>query len=162
MRRTTSVLISVLALITVPATSAVAAASVKATGSFDAAVDFSTLTATSAANGHHCELSVQGVLTFQGTLDGEAAGTTTARVFAPCQDVLTAPPGTFRDVFRFAGEFSGTVAGASTVGELTYAGVTHPGGDIDATVRLHGSSRAVVRADATVAVGGTYTGVAMP
>jgi hypothetical protein len=162
MRRTTGLMVSALALTMVPAGTAAADAAVRANGSFAAAVEFSTLTPTSTANGNHCELTVQGVLTFAGTLSGEAKGTTTATVLAPCDDVLTAPPGTFRDVFRFEGNFTGTVSGTPTTGALTYAGVTRPGGGIDATIRLRGSSSAVLRADATIAAGGTYNGVAMP
>lgn len=162
MRRTAGLLISALALTTVPTGTAAAEGAVRAGGNFSASVDFSTLTPTPTANGNHCELTVQGALTFAGALNGEAQGTTTATVLAPCEDVLTTPPGTFRDVFRFEGNFSGTVSGIPTTGALTYAGVTRPGGAIDATIRLRGSASAVLRADATVAVGGTYTGVAMP
>lgn len=44
---------------------------------------------------------------------------------------------------------------------LSYAEVTQVGGAIDATVILDAdTARAVLRADAQVAVGGTYTGVA--
>ena len=163
MRRTTGLLISALALTMGPGgTAAAADATVRASGTFEAAVDFTTLQAIPSAHGHHCELIVRGTLTFAGTVDGEANGTTNATVFAPCDEVLKAPPGTFRDVFRFSGNFTGTVERTSTTGELTYAGVTRPGGAIDANIRLHGSPRTVLRADATIAVGGTYTGVAMP
>lgn len=93
-------------------------------------------------------------MTFDGTLVGVASGTTTAYVLATCDQVLAAAPGTYRDVFRFTGVFTGTVAGTPTSGELSYAGVTHPGGEIGATIRLEGGSSAVLRADARVAVGG--------
>jgi len=53
------------------------------------------------------------------------------------------------------------VAGVPTTGSLTYAGITRPGGTINAAVRLDGDrARAVLRAEAIVAVGGSYTGVA--
>lgn len=162
MRKTAGLLISAFVLAAVPMGTATAEGAVRANGSFTVAVDFSTLTPTPSANGNHCELTVQGVLTFAGALSGEAQGTTTARVFAPCDDVLTTPPGTFRDVFRFQGNFSGTASGTPTTGAMSYAGVTRPGGAIDATIRLRGTSSAVLRANATVAVGGTYTGVARP
>ena len=60
-----------------PAAAGAAPAS-PADGSFVAAVDFATLTAAPAANGAHCELTVQGALTFDGTLVGTAEGTTIA------------------------------------------------------------------------------------
>ena len=162
MRAIATALLLALALIGVPTATASAAPAIRADGAFDAQVDFSSLTATPRANGNHCELVVQGALIFTGTLTGTAHGTTRAYVLAPCQEVLAVPPGTYRDVFRFNGAFSGTVEGTATSGQLTYAGVTHPGGDIRATIRLRGSSSAVLRADAMVAVGGAYTGVAKP
>lgn len=162
MRAFTSALLLALALAVLPAGTASAAPATRATGEFSAAVDFDTLSATPAAGGRHCQLVVQGVLTFDGTLDGIAEGTTTAYVLAPCEEVLVVPPGAYRDVFSFKGSFSGTVAGTPATGKLTYSGITHPGGDIGATIHLRGSSRAVLRADATVAVGGTYVGVAKP
>lgn len=98
-----------------------------------------------------------------GTLDGSAVGTTTAVIFAPCADALANPPGTYLDVFRFEGDFSGEVLGEAVTGPFSYAGVTRVGGDIDATMVLDGdAARAVLRADAQVAVGGTYSGVAKP
>lgn len=133
---------------------------VSASGDFTADVDFSTLQPKPLPGGR-CELTVQGVLTFSGTLDGAAAGTTTATVFAPCTDVLQDPPGTYRDTFRFEGTFNGTINGTDATGPLTYFGVTHPGGDIRAAVHLRSDKgRALLRADATLAVGGTYEGVA--
>ena len=155
-------LLLALALVGVPSTTASAAPALRAAGAFAADVDFTSLTATPRANGRHCELVVKGTLTFSGTLSGVAEGTTTAYVLAPCDAALAVPPGTFRDVFRFSGVFAGTVDGAAATGELTYAGVTRPGGDIGATIRLRGSASAVLRAKATVAVGGTYTGVVKP
>ncbi|MDD9205504.1 hypothetical protein PU560_03350 [Georgenia sp. 10Sc9-8] len=141
-------------------TSVSARAAQHATGDFTAEVDFTTLRATDVL-GHACRLTVNGVLHFTGSLDGEARGTTTAVVHAPCSEVTTAPPGAYFDVFRFAGTFTGTVHGVPTTGDLRYAGITWPGGAIRALVRLTGErATAVLRADATVAVGGSYTGVA--
>lgn len=46
-------------------------------------------------------------------------------------------------------------------GSLSYAGLTRVGGAIDANVILDGAeARAVLRADAQVAVGGSYSGIA--
>ena len=82
-------------------------------------------------------------------------------IFAPCSQATTNPPGTFFDVFRFVGTFTGTVAGAPASGPLTYAGVTQVGGHIDAAIVLDGDRAfAAVRADAIVTVGGSYRGVA--
>lgn len=132
----------------------------RASGTFVAAVDFTSLS-TEEVRGNKCELTVDGVLTFTGTVEGTASGTTTAVVFAPCTEALAQPPGSFFDVFRFDGSFTGEVGGTPASGELRYAGVTRVGGAIDATVLLDaGRARAVLRADAQVAVGGTYTGVA--
>ena len=162
MRRSVLVLLLTAAAAVAPAHGAAADPAVQAAGSFVAAVDFATLTAAPAANGTHCELSVQGVLTFSGTLDGVAEGTTTAYVLAPCEDVVTSPPGTYRDVFAFTGTFTGTVDGTAATGSLEYAGVSAPGGAIGATIQLEGDSSARLRADATLGVGGVYTGVAQP
>jgi hypothetical protein len=131
-----------------------------AEGDFVAAVDFSSVQARD-VRGNKCELTVDGTLSFSGTVEGEAVGTTTAVIFAPCADALASPPGTFFDVFRFDGDFTGEVLGEAASGSLRYAGVTRVGGAIDATIILDGDdARAVLRADAGVAVGGTYTGVA--
>ncbi len=133
---------------------------VPAEGAFIAEVDFGSLTATP-TRGNKCTFVVNGALTFDGTLEGIADGVTTAIIFAPCDDALANPPGTFFDVFRFVGDFDGTVAGEPTTGPLTYGGITRVGGHIDALIRLRGdAATAVLRADATVAVGGDYAGVA--
>ena len=134
---------------------------VAASGEFTAAVDFASLRLRDVRGGR-CELTVNGTLTFTGTLDGAATGTTTALLFATCAEVAVTPPGTFFDVFRFEGDFSGTVAGQPATGPLRYAGITRVGGAIDALITLGGGSTAVLRADAVVAVGGSYTGVAVP
>lgn len=138
---------------------------VPAEGAFTADVTFPPV-AVNDVRGNKCELVVNGALTFgsEGTLVGEAVGVTTAVIFAPCKeatDFANNPPGTFFDVFRFVGDFDGTVAGEPTTGPLTYAGITRVGGHIDALIRLRGdAATAVLRADATVAVGGVYDGVA--
>jgi hypothetical protein len=104
-------------------------------------------------------VSIDGTLSFTGSLTGVATGRISALVLAPCAEAQRTPPGTARDVFRFEGSFSGTVDGAPTSAALTYAGVTRVGGAIDATVRLSGPARAALRADAVAGVGGTYVGV---
>lgn len=132
----------------------------RAAGDFTAVVDFPTLTARD-VRGNKCEFTVDGTLTFAGTLDGAAEGTTTAVIFAPCSEATTTLPGTFFDVFRFEGRFTGTVNGLPATGKLSYAGITRVGGEIDAVILLNGGrAKAVLRADATVAVGGSYSGVA--
>lgn len=135
---------------------------VPAEGAFVASVDFATLQ-TQDVRGNKCEFTVDGVLSFSGTIEGEATGVTTAVIFATCQEVLASPPGTYFDVFRFEGDFAGEVLGEPVTGELSYAGVTRVGGQVDATVILDGDeARAVARTDGQVAVGGTYRGVAKP
>lgn len=161
MRRSVILVLLALGAAVLPA-SAAADPAVRADGTFVAAVDFGTLATAPAANGRHCELTVEGVLTFTGTLVGTAEGTTTAHVLAPCEDVLATSPGTFRDVFRFTGTFDGTVGGTATTGRLDYFGVSSPGGTIGATIRLDGESTATLRADAELGVGGTYSGPARP
>ena len=131
-----------------------------AEGEFVASVDFTSLQAVD-VRGNKCEFTVNGTLTFTGTLEGAATGTTTAVIFAPCADALAAPPGTYFDIFRFEGDFSGDALGQPADGPLSYAGQTRVGGAIDATILLGGDdARAALRADAQVAVGGTYSGVA--
>lgn len=162
MRRHVRVLVLTLLLTVVPVGTAFGHPAVRASGAFLVAADYTTLTAAPAAHGNHCVLTVAATLTFAGTLDGTAEGTTGVHVLAPCDEVLAAAPGTFRDVFRFTGTFSGSVAGTPTTGQLGYTGTTRPGGAIGAMIRLRGSSTAVLRADATVGVGGSYRGVARP
>lgn len=135
-------------------------ASAGASGAFTAGVDFTTVQVRD-VRGNKCQLTVRGTLTFTGTLTGTAQGTTTAVIFAPCAEATAARPGTFFDVFRFTGAFTGTIAGTPVSGGLTYAGITRPGGTIEARIILRGDrAKAVLRADARVAAGGSYTGVA--
>ena len=130
----------------------------QAAGAFTAEVDFSSLVARD-VRGNKCEFTVNGTLNFTGTLEGSAPGTTRAVIFAPCSAATTSPPGTFFDVFAFRGTFTGTVHGAPVSGDLTYAGITRAGGAIDAKIILAGDrAKAVLRADAVVALGGTYRG----
>jgi hypothetical protein len=111
--------------------------------------------------GNKCKLTVHGTLDFTGDVAGAAVGTTTAIVFATCEEALAASPGTYFDVFRFEGDFTGTVFGEAAEGTLTYAGVTQEGGEIDARIKLRGDAWAVLRTtDAVVLQGGSYEGKA--
>ncbi|MBX9245433.1 hypothetical protein ICW40_11520 [Actinotalea ferrariae] len=130
-----------------------------AAGEFVASVDFTSLR-TRDIGGAACEFTVDGSLTFSGALEGVAVGTTTALIFAPCAEALASPPGTYVDVFAFDGRFTGEVGDQPASGPLRYAGVTRVGGGIDALITLRGrDAQAVLRADAQVAVGGTYEGL---
>ena len=136
---------------------------VDAEGSFEAIVFFDTLVSRPVGNSK-CEFGVQGRLIFSGTLDGVAEGTTTALIDAPCAEALNPNNlGAFRDVFRFEGTFSGEVAGVDATGDLTYAGVTRPGGSIDANIKLRadGAKATLHTVNAQLGVGGTYRGVAV-
>lgn len=139
------------------ARSASAARQVQASGDFAALVDFATLTLT--PRGRNCRLEVDGRLVFTGTIEGTATGHTSALVFAPCSEVATTPPGTFRDVFRSELEFVGTVNGEPARATVLYMGGVAPGGEIDGRLQFHhGDVRGELDADAVVAVGGTYSG----
>lgn len=136
---------------------------VDAAGAFEAEAFFDTLVTRDVGNSK-CEFTVQGRLTFSGTLEGLAEGTTVALIDAPCAEATDpANLGAFRDVFRFKGAFYGTVDGVPALGHLRYAGVTMPGGSIDASIRLH-ADRAwatLHTVTAQLGVGGTYRGVAV-
>lgn len=143
-----------------PAAQAAGRGAQAAEGDFSASVDFASLQARD-VRGNKCEFIVNGTLRFSGAVEGHAVGTTTAVIFAPCESALAAPPGAYFDVFRFEGDFTGEVLGEPASGVLSYAGLTRVGGAIEATVILDGDhARAVLRADAQVAVGGTYSGIA--
>ena len=135
---------------------------IDAFGPFTAVVDLSSLVVRDVGS-QRCEFRVQGTLIFEGTLDGEANGTTTALIFAPCAQATEVPPGTYKDVFRFEGSYSGTVDGIPAIGRLSYTGITRRGGAIEASIRLHAdTAKAVLHTvDARVLVGGTYRGVAL-
>lgn len=146
-----------------PDTAQVASARpVDAAGAFTALADFSSLT-TRDVGTRTCEFQVHGTLDFSGTVQGAVSGTTTALIHAPCAEALSNPPGTFRDVFRFEGAFSGTVEGVPVTGDLSYAGVTRPGGSIEAAIILRADqAKAELRTvDARIGLGGTYRGVAV-
>ena len=137
--------------------SAAAAHQVEAAGDFDAIVDFTTVSFT--PRGSNCLLVVEGALVFTGTIEGTASGVTSALVFAPCEDVSTTPPGTYRDVFRSELEFEGTVNGGElTHAKVLYQGGVEVGGEIDAHIIFSNGIAGVLDASAIVAEGGTYRG----
>ncbi len=130
---------------------------VRASGTFDVLLALGTLRLQPVGN--RCLLTVNGTLTFSGTLQGTAAATTTAFEDASCEEVTANPPGTFADVFSSSGAFSGTVDGRPVSADLVYAGRTAVGGSIDAIMRFTGDLTGVLHVDATLGVGGSYRGV---
>jgi hypothetical protein len=133
-----------------------AAQQVDAAGSFEAFVDFSTLTLT--PRGQNCLLTVKGRLVFHGTIEGTATGQTSALVSATCKEVASAPPGTYPDVFKSELEFVGTVAGQPAMAKGLYMGRSQPGGLMDGRFVFSNGVSGRVDADAQIAVGGTYQG----
>ena len=156
MRAIRAAVMSVLLVIGLAAP-AQAAPSQRVAGTFTANVDFTTVQLKDARGGN-CLLTVNGTLSFSGSLVGDSVGTTTASEAAPCSAVAVSPPGTYSDVFQFRGNFVGTVSRRPIDNSLTYTGVTHAGGHIDAVIALRGGGIGPMRADATVAVGGSYSG----
>lgn len=136
--------------------SADASAPTGVSGHFAAVVDFATLTLT--PRGNNCLLQVKGQLDFTGSIEGSAVGQTTALVFAPCSEVATTPPGTYRDVFKSELVFDGTVNGEPAHANVRYIGGVEPGGHIDAHLVFSKGVAGVLDADAIVAVGGEYSG----
>ena len=133
-----------------------AAQPVQTSGTFDAVVDFSTVTLT--PKGNNCLLRVQGHLIFHGTIEGTANGETSALEFAPCSEVAVNPPGTFPDVFKSVAVFDGTVAGEPAHANLLYMGRVQVGGAIDGRFVFSNGVAGEIEANAIVAVGGTYQG----
>jgi hypothetical protein len=130
---------------------------VPASGDFGAALDFTSIRLQPV--GTRCLLTVNGTLTFSGTLKGTATGTTAALEDATCPDVAANPPGTFADLFRFSGIFSGTIDGRATEAKIAYVGRTAPGGSIEAVMLFSDGFTGVLGVRATVGVGGTYRGL---
>jgi hypothetical protein len=135
---------------------ALAARRIQTSGDFDAIVDFSTLTLT--PKGRNCLLQVDGRLVFTGTIEGEATGQTSALVFAPCADVATSPPGTYRDVFKSELMFEGTVDGEAASANVLYVGGVEPGGQINGRLIFSNGVQGSLEVEAVVAVGGEYHG----
>lgn len=133
-----------------------AAQPVETSGSFDAIVDFSTVTLT--PKGRNCLLQVKGHLIFHGTIMGTANGQTSALEFAPCSEVAVNPPGTFPDEFKSVAVFDGRIAGQPAHANLLYMGRVQVGGTIDGRFVFSNGVAGELKADAIVAVGGTYRG----
>jgi hypothetical protein len=142
-------------LIVGAAPAASAAPPTTATGGFDAIVDFSTLTLE--PRGANCLLTVDGMLVFTGTIEGTAPGTTTALVFASCEEVV-ANPGADRDVFHSSLYFTGTINGEPVEADVTYQGRSALGGAIDGMLRFTNGAHAILDTQAQIAVGGSYEG----
>jgi hypothetical protein len=132
------------------------ATSTEVSGTYDAVVDFSTLSLS--PRGRNCRLVVDGMLVFSGSVEGTASGTTTALIFAPCSEVATTPPGTYRDVFTSELRFVGTVNGEAVEADGLYQGVTEVGGTIDGHIHFANGVAGVLDVNAIVAVGGSYEG----
>ena len=131
---------------------------VPAAGGFTTELSLPTLT-TTPVGARACRLTVSGVLTFSGTLEGTGDATTTALVFAPCEDVATSPPGAFADVFRSRIAFEGTVAGDPVAADVLWVGRTEAGGAIDAVMVVDGDDvEGLLHVDAVVGQGGSYRG----
>lgn len=139
-----------------PDLSAEPARRIETSGSFDAVVDFSTLTLT--PKGRNCLLQVAGELVFTGTIEGSGTGRTSALVFAPCSDVATTPPGTFPDVFKSELVFEGTIDGEPADANLLYMGRVQPGGAIEGRLVFSNGVQGRLEVEAVVAVGGEYRG----
>jgi hypothetical protein len=135
---------------------AAAAQPTQTEGTFDANVDFSTVTLT--PRGQNCLLTVKGQLVFHGTIEGTANGTTSALEFGPCSEVAVNPPGTFPDVFHFDGHFVGTVAGQPAESNVRYMGRVAVGGAIDGRFEFSTGVAGHLDVSARVAVGGEYQG----
>ena len=129
---------------------------IQTSGEFAAVVDLSTLTLT--PRGRNCLLQVKGELVFTGTIQGTATGQTTALVFAPCSQVATTPPGTFRDVFKSELTFQGTIGGRPARANVLYMGGVEPDGRIDGRLIFSNGVAGKLDVVARVAVGGDYSG----
>lgn len=131
-------------------------APIAAAGEFQTFVDLSTLTLT--PRGRHCQLEVDGSISFSGTIEGSGTGHTSALVFASCADVAAAAPGTYPDRFRSTIEFDGTVDGEPVTTRVIYSGRSRAGGEIDGSLRFTEAAHGLLGVDARVAVGGSYKG----
>jgi hypothetical protein len=133
-----------------------AARRVEVSGTFDALVDFSTLSLT--PRGRNCLLEVSGRLVFHGTIEGVGTGRTSALVSAPCDVVATTPPGTFSDVFKSELVFEGTIDGEPARANVLYMGGVEPGGHISGRLVFSNGVQGRLNVEAQVAVGGEYKG----
>ncbi len=133
-----------------------AAKPISSSGDFAAKIDFATLSLTPV--GANCELQVEGVVEFEGTLEGTGNAVTTALVFASCDEFAGAPIGFYRDVFSSDIQFEGTLDGNPVTAGIRYHGTVAPGGDINAVMNFSGGLRGSVKVEGTVAEGGDYSG----
>lgn len=159
MRRFIVVVLAVLAVAGAMVSPGTATARGRAAGSFTATLDVASVVLRDVGP-QGCRLSVNGVLTFTGTIEGAAAGTTDALIAAPCASVATTPPGTYADVFVFRGRFAGEIDGEAAAAALTYAGVTRAGGAIRAAMTMRSGAVALLEVQAAAGLGGTYAGFA--
>lgn len=128
-----------------------------AEGTFEVSADFSTLIVTPV--GSSCVLQVEGSLEFRGTLEGSGSAQTRTLVFAPCEDVMSNPPGTFADVVTAYARFEGTVSGSPANTTVTYLGKTEEGGAIAGLMTVKGRNlTGLLDVAAQVAEGGSYDG----
>jgi hypothetical protein len=128
-----------------------------AAGEFVPEPDFAN--ATLIPQGNHCIVQIDGVLIFNGTLQGLASGTSTVRIFAACPEVeLPGSLADYRSVFRSEGVFVGTVDGAPAEADFVYQGRSEVGGRVDARIHFSGGLQGVLHVDAEVAEGGSYEG----
>jgi hypothetical protein len=128
-----------------------------AAGEFVPEPDFAN--ATLIPQGNHCIVQIDGVLIFNGTLQGLASGTSTVRIFAACAEVeLPGSLADYRSVFRSEGVFVGTVDGAPAEADFVYQGRSEVGGRVDARIHFSSGLQGVLHVDAEVAEGGSYEG----
>jgi hypothetical protein len=128
-----------------------------ASGMFVSVPDFDNAVLT--PQGNHCIVEIDGELTFFGTLEGVATGTSTVRVFADCSEVeLPGSLEAFRNVFRSPGVFDGTVEAEQVRADFLYEGRAEEGGRVAARFHLSGGLQGVLHVEGEVARGGTYEG----
>jgi hypothetical protein len=128
-----------------------------ASGVFVSVPDF--VNATLTPQGNHCIVEIGGELTFFGTLEGGATGTSTVRVFAACSEVEL--PGALEavlNVFRSEGVFDGTVDGEQVRADFVYQGRAEEGGRVQARFHFSGGLQGVLHVEGEAGRGGTYEG----
>jgi hypothetical protein len=114
--------------------------------------------ATFSQQGNHCIVQIPGDMILSGTLGGTASGSVIARIFAPCTELTLESIDDFRGLFRFEGDFVGTVDGEPAQADLVYQGRAEVGGRIDAKIRLSGGLQGVLDVEGEAFEGGTYEG----
>lgn len=138
-----------------------AASIASVSGTFTVAV---TATPATAPVGSNCRLEAPIQMDFTGALAGPAQGQISILALAPCVEVGTNPPGTYRDRFRAEVVFDGVIAEREGTARIIYQGTTRPGGAVRGLLRIYGVTgelaevRGVLRVQAQAGVGGSYTG----